>query len=184
MQRLESRSHRWFLYPESTLRMRNDAVPQPRQPETTVPERTYGLRVRNPADQRRIWARYITAVRAATGLSRAQFARRLGIDPATAWRWEQAQMKPENTGICETIASTYAVDLDDVLDAAGLRGGEPEPPTAPVHDPDPEIRLIQQSELPDDIKDVLIDHVREQRAEELRRRAREIELWLERHRGA
>lgn len=119
--------------------------------------------MRNGPDRRRqTWAAYIKAIREATGLSRAEMARRLDVDPSTIWRWETGRQKPESPDIPQHVAELFALDLDEVLAAAGLKPAV-DPPTEPTREPDPEVEEIQRSGLPDRIKKELIEHILSQR---------------------
>lgn len=107
----------------------------------------YPVRVRNtPADRPRLtWAKYMQALREATGLSRPAMARRLNIDPATIWRWETGKQKPESPAVPQAIADLFGLDLDDVLTAAGLRLDRP-PAAKPTPEPtlDPDLQIIMR----------------------------------------
>jgi transcriptional regulator with XRE-family HTH domain len=116
-----------------------------------------------PAEQRRVWATYVKALRAATGMSGRALADRLGTNPATIWRWETAKTKPESPAVPERIAELFRLDLDEVLTAAGLKPATEEAPTEPTREPDPEVEEIQRSGLPDRIKKELIEHILSQR---------------------
>ncbi len=48
-----------------------------------------------------------TSVREAAALSRTEFARRLGVDPATVWRWECGLRSPR-TRVALQLADLYA----------------------------------------------------------------------------
>ncbi|MGC1214129.1 MAG: helix-turn-helix transcriptional regulator [Micromonospora sp.] len=89
------------------------------------------------------WARYVQAIREATGLSRPAMAKRLDVSPATVWRWETGKQKPESPAVPQVIAELFGLDLDEVLTAAGLRTGAAVPrkpvPEVPL---DPDVALI------------------------------------------
>lgn len=103
------------------------------------------MRVRNTSAEgpHQTWAKYVKAIREATGLSRPAMAKRLNVDPATVWRWETGKQKPESPAVPQAIAELFGLDLDDVLTAAGLRlGGAPVATPAPEPPMDPDLRII------------------------------------------
>jgi transcriptional regulator with XRE-family HTH domain len=58
----------------------------------------------------------LKALREARGVSRVAFARALGVDPATVWRWEQSATLPLDT--LKEIAralNVAAIDIDPEL---------------------------------------------------------------------
>ncbi|HET8682053.1 MAG TPA: helix-turn-helix transcriptional regulator [Micromonosporaceae bacterium] len=67
------------------------------------------------------WAELVKAMRSATGMSGAELARRLEVDRATIWRWEAGRQRPENSDLVHRFAQLFSLDLDEALDAAGLR---------------------------------------------------------------
>lgn len=152
------------------LHFRKLAGPQPSGPAITQPVVTYLVRVRNtPEGQRQAWAAYIKALRGATGMSTRALADRLGVDPATVWRWETAKTKPESTAVPERIAELFKVSLDEVLTAAGLKPTV-DPAPEPTIEPDPEIDAILRSGLPRRIQDELVAFVEQQREQDRQRR--------------
>lgn len=95
---------------------------------------TYRLRMRNAAGG--TWATLVKRVRAATGMTGAELARRLDVDRATIWRWEAGRQKPENAELIQAFADLFGLDLDEALAAAGLRPTtEPQRPPTPPMDP-------------------------------------------------
>jgi transcriptional regulator with XRE-family HTH domain len=132
---------------------------------------TYLVRMRNPpADQRAGWAAYITALRTAVGLSRAKLAERLGVDPATVWRWETKRQRPESPVVPEKIAELFKVDLDEVLVAAGLKPAA-EVPTEPTReDIDEELEMILRAKLPERVKLELLQMLERDREADRERR--------------
>lgn len=89
------------------------------------------------ASRRDTWAALVASVREAAGMSKVELARRLGVDRATISRWEQGLNRPEHPDIVARFAELFALDLDDVLAAAGLRPAVQRPPRQePPMDPD------------------------------------------------
>lgn len=99
---------------------------------------TYGLRVRNNGHpERGAWATLVRGARAATGMSGNELSRRLKVNRATIWRWESGIQRPDSPELVHAFASLFGLDLEDALEAAGLRperGKEPpaEPPLPPM----------------------------------------------------
>lgn len=124
--------------------------------------------MRNPSDLRAIWAMYVQKLREATGISRPELARRLGVDPATVWRWETQKQKPESPDIPQAIARLFGIEVDEVLAAAGLT---PET-TAPAETPQPsvvdkEIEMVRSDpDLEPEMKVRIVDLIIERRARE------------------
>lgn len=105
------------------------------------------MRVRNtPAEGPHVtWARYVQALREATGLSRPALAKRLNVDPATVWRWETGKQKPESPAVPQAIAELFKLDLDEVLTAAGLRMDRPAvAKPAPELPLDPDVLIVMR----------------------------------------
>jgi transcriptional regulator with XRE-family HTH domain len=75
----------------------------------------------NPVPDRSDWATLVKKLRTATGMSGAELSRRLNVDRATIWRWETGKQKPENVEIIEAFAKLFAIPVETVLDAAGMR---------------------------------------------------------------
>lgn len=109
----------------------------------------------------------MTAVREATMLSKAEFGRRIGVDRGTVNRWETGQTIPRDVDILTRLSTTYQLDYDDVLDAAGLR-----PPTQPEKQPerDEEADEILASNLPNSVKRELLQVLQEERQRDRDRR--------------
>jgi transcriptional regulator with XRE-family HTH domain len=82
------------------------------------------------------WATLVKRMRATTGMTGAELARRLDVDRATIWRWEAGRQKPESANLIKAFADLFGLDVDDALAAAGLRpsDSEEEPVRpAPMH---------------------------------------------------
>lgn len=160
------------------LRKRKHAGPQPSQPATTPAPGLYLLRVRSTPERRReAWASYIQALRKATGVSRAELARRLGVDPTTVWRWETKRQKPESPDIPLAIAELFSLDADEVMAAAGLK-----PDTAvsqPTVEVDEELELILNAPVNARMKKKMIERLFELREQDKQRREAEIKWWIE-----
>lgn len=130
----------------------------------------YRVRVRNTQpDSRGAWGAYVAALRSATGMSRAELARRLGVDPTTVWRWETSGSRPESAEVPEAIAALFKLDPDEVLAAAGLKGAAARP-IEPTVDRDEELELILNSGLPQSAKVELIADLERERTQDRERR--------------
>lgn len=123
------------------------------------------------------WASYAAAVRRRTGLGKTDFGKRLNVDRGTIHRWETGQTRPGDPAILERFAATFALPLDEVLAAAGLRP-DVAPPSAPANEPDPEIEEIIRSGLSERIKKELIEHVMLQRARDEERRIEDLRRMI------
>lgn len=106
----------------------------------------YPVHVRNtPTPQRGNWATYVTATRERVGMSKAELARRLGVDRGTVHRWESGQSRPEDATVVTAFANLFGLDTDEALTAAGLRlsarpAGSPTE-NAPL---DPDVKIIMR----------------------------------------
>lgn len=169
MQWLEDLKDSRFRSLAKPVRTRNDAPPHLDLPAVTPLFAPYDVRMRNASEVRQSWASYITALRRTTGVSRAELARRLDVDPTTIWRWETAKQKPESTAIPEALAQLFRLDLDEVLSAAGFRPDQ-ELPAEPTTERDPEIEAILNSGLPGRIQKELIEFVEHEREQDEQRR--------------
>lgn len=161
------------------LRERNIAAPHTRRPAGAQHLLPYGVRMRNAAEQRRTWGDYISALRAATGLSRADFAEKLGdTDGSTIWRWETFKQKPESTDKPERISKAFRVPLTEVLTAASLHpdGDLPAQPTR--QDVDEEIERIRRSGLSRRVQEQLIEHVLRERQRDEQRRMEQTDFMI------
>jgi transcriptional regulator with XRE-family HTH domain len=100
------------------------------------------------------WATLVKRMRAATGMTGADLARRLDVDRATIWRWEAGRQKPESADIVKAFADIFGLDVDDALASAGLRPAETEP--APREPMDPDVlafmRMLADPETPEATK--------------------------------
>lgn len=127
--------------------------------------------MRKPEEQRQIWGDYIAKLRRATGLSREDFAAKLGdnTDGSTIWRWETYKQKPNSLDKPERIAKAYGVPVEEVVAAAGLRP-DGTVPIEPTRAEDPEIDRIRRSGLSKRVQDQLIGHVMRERERDEQRR--------------
>lgn len=140
------------------------------------------MRVRTIPDRPRdSWATYVSALRQATGISRAEMARRLGVDPTTVWRWETGRQKPESPAVPQAMAGLFHLDLDEALAAAGLKP-DVEPPKEPTRERDEEMELILSAPVDERTKKQMIDRLLMLREQDRRRRIDEIEFWIRRGR--
>src|SRR5262245_24423 len=135
MQRLKPGARNGYGTRCAPRRPRNEAGPQPSTPGRQTLGGPYGLRMRNASSGS--WATLVRRMREATGMSGAELARRLDVDRATIWRWENGKQKPERADIVKAFADIFAIDMEDALRAAGLRpSGEPIERPQPPMDPD------------------------------------------------
>jgi transcriptional regulator with XRE-family HTH domain len=90
------------------------------------------------------WAAYAKAAREAAHLSQSEFARRIGVDRVTVYRWETGRQKPEDGDMVRRFAEVAGTPLDESLSAAGLRPDDTRIPRTPTRDPalDPDILVI------------------------------------------
>ncbi len=115
---------------------------------------TYRLRMRNTEGG--TWATLVKRMRAATGMTGAELARRLEVDRATIWRWEAGRQKPESPDLVKAFADLFAIDVENALKAAGLRPTAETP--AVDHVPtDPDVlklyRLMADPNTPEHVKE-------------------------------
>lgn len=79
------------------------------------------MHVRNTSGgERGSWATLVTRVREATGLTKTEMARRIGVDRGTVHRWEMGQNRPEDADTVYRFADLFKIDAHDALAAAGL----------------------------------------------------------------
>lgn len=135
-----------------SLRRRAGAGPQPASPSIAPLPLAYGLRMRNTEGG--TWATLVKRMRAATGMTGAELARRLDVDRATIWRWEAGRQKPESAELIKAFADIFGLELDDALAAAGLRPAGVEPPRREPMDPDvlALMRMLADPETPEATK--------------------------------
>lgn len=166
MQRQNGRFTRGYTVRRAALRGRKEISPQPPGPATTPRPNVYALRVRNtpdPPNRRAVWATYVRKLREATHISRPELARRLGVDPATVWRWETEKQKPESPDIPEAIARLFALDINEVMAAAGLRPMSSDDHVA-IEPYDEEIELVRTDpNLDEDMKARIVAIILERR---------------------
>lgn len=106
----------------------------------------YPVHVRNTSTPGRgNWATYVTATRERVGMSKADLARRLGVDRGTVHRWEAGQNRPEDAAVVTAFADLFGLDVDEALTAAGLRLS-PTPASRPTKEVplDPDVKLIMR----------------------------------------
>lgn len=169
MQRAIREERTGYLARKVALRKRRMAGSQPSRPAVTPLPLTYRVRVRNASPQpRNTWGGYVSALREAVGISRAELARRLGVDPTTVWRWETAGSRPESAEVPEALAALFKLDLDEVLAAAGLKTASV--PAAPTREVDEEVENIMSSNFSDRVKRELLEVLAEERARDKARR--------------
>lgn len=136
------------------MRRRTGAGPQPVSPLLKPSVMSYGLRMRNAESG--TWATLVKRMRAATGMSGAELARRLDVDRATIWRWEAGRQKPESPDLIKAFADLFGLDVDDALMAAGLRPSGEALPATPREPTDPDVlkllKLLADPDTPDATK--------------------------------
>lgn len=149
---------------EALRQPRNAAGPQPPRPAITPLNLSYGGHMRNTSSpQRGAWATYARLAREGAMLSKAELARRLGVDRGTVHRWEAGANRPENPDVVQAFAQVLGLDLDEALAAAGLRPGV-EAPAEPTREVDEEIELVRTDHrLSEDMKRRIIALILERR---------------------
>lgn len=177
-QRTRERERAGYAGRRFRLRTRKARGPLSRLPAITGFLTGYGVLMRKrDRDARQTWAEYVAAVRRATGMSRTEMARRLGVAHSTVWRWETGQQRPETPDAPEALARLLGLDVDEALAAAGLRQsghGEPSPPPEPY---DPEIELVRTDDrLSPETKERIIALIRRRREQSLEETRRMIEI--------
>ncbi|MGC1214125.1 MAG: helix-turn-helix transcriptional regulator [Micromonospora sp.] len=102
------------------------------------------MRNTSPA-ARGTWATYVTTTRERIGMSKAELARRLGVDRGTVHRWEAGTTRPEDAAVVHAFADLFGLDADEALTAAGLRLAGPKT-ARPAKEPplDPDVLLIMR----------------------------------------
>lgn len=163
------------------LRKRRDAGPQPSRPATTRGHVSYRVRMRNASELPATWAQYVTQLRQAAGMSRPALAVRLGVDPTTVWRWETGRQRPESPDAPEMLAELFHLDLDEVLQAAGLKPSAA-PPVEPTRERDEELEEILMSDMPLSVKEDLIKVLEEERARDRDRRGEHLRRMMDAYR--
>lgn len=78
-------------------------------------------------------------------MSKAELARRLGVDRGTVIRWESNKSRPEDAHVVTRFAELFGLDADEALTAAGLRVAAATP-TRPARDVplDPDLKVIMR----------------------------------------
>lgn len=104
------------------------------------------MHVRNTLPpERGNWATYVATVRERVGMSKAELARRLGIDRGTVHRWETGKNRPEDPAVVQAFAELFGLDVDEALIAAGLRLGATTVRTPTSEPPlDPDLKIIMR----------------------------------------
>lgn len=162
----------WREKREALRQEHSAASLQPSRPAITPIVLPYGVQMRNRSGhQRGTWATYARTAREAALLSKAELARRLGVDRGTIHRWETGANRPEDPNVVQAFARVLGLDLDEVLAAAGLRP-DVEPPAEPTREVDEEIELVRTDpRLSESMKRRIIELILERR-----KRAREASL--------
>jgi transcriptional regulator with XRE-family HTH domain len=109
------------------------------------------VRVRNAE-----WAEYVSRLRAASGLSRAELGRRIGTDESTVWRWETKGQEPKDPEVVERLTALLGQDLDEALGVAGFRPRAELAELPEVYDPEVE-RILADATLTQTSKEYLLD---------------------------
>ncbi|MFI6161701.1 helix-turn-helix transcriptional regulator [Micromonospora haikouensis] len=123
--------------------------------------------MRNTSEPMRgTWATYVLTGRERAGLTKSEFARRIGKDRATVGRWEDGKNRPDDADLVARVAEVLGFDLDEALAAAGLRPGVA-PPATPTMEVDEEIELVRTDpKLDEDMKRRIIALILERRERE------------------
>jgi transcriptional regulator with XRE-family HTH domain len=113
--------------------------------------------MRNAGERREAWAKYVRQIREASGISGAAMARRLDVSEAAVSRWTKGQQAPETVDVLERFAALFALDLDEVLEAASMKaGGDDSAEPVPEYDAEVE-RIINDRTLNEASKEYLLD---------------------------
>jgi transcriptional regulator with XRE-family HTH domain len=93
---------------------------------------------------RNIWAGFVRTGRENTGLTPVEFAKSVGIDPTTVWRWESGRGRPKEPAVVHRVATVLGLDVTEALSAAGLILTDP--PAEPTQHPpmDPDLQLLMR----------------------------------------
>jgi transcriptional regulator with XRE-family HTH domain len=140
------------------------------------------VRVRNtPAENRGAWAAFAKAARESArdgrGISQSELARQLKVDRVTVWRWEAGQQRPEDPEIVARFADVLGIDRDEALAAARMRPGT-EPPKEPTRERDDELADILTSDLPQAVKQELIETLLAERERDKQRRREHMQRLI------
>lgn len=139
--------------------------------------------MRNTSQQRRgTWATYSQAARERAGLTKAEAARRIGVDRGTVHRWEVGQNRPDDADLVSAVAKVYGVDLEEALAAAGMKPGRAAP-AEPATEPDPEIDAILAAPVSDIQKKRMLELLFQMRERDKQRRMEDIAFLLDREQG-
>jgi transcriptional regulator with XRE-family HTH domain len=113
--------------------------------------------VRNVEERRLAWSAYVRRIREASGITGAAMSRRLDVSEAAISRWTNGQQVPETVDVLERFAALFALDLNEVLEAASMKPGSDEDAT-PVPEYDAEVeRIIRDRTLSEQSKEYLLD---------------------------
>lgn len=106
-------------------RTRNRARPQQRTDATRRPPARYRVRVRNtgPGKSAALVA-FLEAQLKTYSWSKAELARRLGVERSTITRWMSGNIHSIQPEHVQRIAEVFAADYDELLQLAGIRTGE------------------------------------------------------------
>src|SRR5690606_36664133 len=106
---------------------------------------------------------------------KAPFARIVGVAPRTVDRWLRAEVDVSEASVRE-VARALGIPAVDLLVAAGYFDARD---LADVQG-DPALQMIYESDLPEHVKDRLVERLREMRQRELD----DLQWWIEQARGA
>lgn len=126
--------------------------------------------------QRQTWAIYAKAARGR--INQSEFARRLGVDRATIYRWENGLQKPENAETVARFAQVTGVDIDEALAAAGLRPNV-EAPAEPTREPDEEEARILRAPVDEEMKRRMLAKLHDRRERERQQRIADFDDMIE-----
>lgn len=120
---------------------------------------TYGMHVSNTGEEPTSeWARYLREATDRPGWTVARLAREAEIDRTTIFRWLKGGGERITIDSVRRIADAIGDDLDDALRAAG--GLPPKDEAADEDEIEFEIRMIQESDLPERQKQDMIRYAR------------------------
>lgn len=121
------------------------------------------------------WGAYIEGLPKRSGLTMKQLAEKSGIARGTFYKWISGA-----TGVTvdsvKRVAAAAGDDLDVALRAAGgklIAEGD-----------DPQLREILESDLPDDVKQELVEYVLEQRQQSADAITKQVAVMMRAHRAA
>jgi transcriptional regulator with XRE-family HTH domain len=130
------------------------------------------LHVRDTQEYPNGWAKLVSELINRPGWNRTRLAREAGINRNTVRRWIDGESSNISASSIRLIADAAGIDYQTAAEAAvGARAQD-------IRNDDDAIRIIDESDLPADIKDELKDMVRSRRLESEESLRRDIEAEL------